>query len=100
LLHPSDKSQEPFYGEFAKAPEQSLKGFMSFLEANPQQNPQKVADAFMELVEKTKGERPFRTAVDFIGMGDLIQKYNEHLEQITIGLLTNFGSQGLLNVKK
>lgn len=54
----------------------------------------------MELVEKTKGERPFRTAVDFIGMGDLIQKYNEHLEQITIGLLTNFGSQGLLNVKK
>lgn len=100
LVHPSDKSQEPLYGEFAKAPEQSLQGFMSFLEANPQQNPQKVADAFDELIETPKGERPFRTPVDFIGMGDLIQKYNEHLEQITTGLLTNFGSQGLLKVKK
>lgn len=100
LVQPSDKSQEPLYGEFAKAPEQSLQGFMSFLEANPQQNPQKVADAFDELIETPKGERPFRTPVDFIGMGDLIQKYNEHLEQITTGLLTNFGSQGLLKVKK
>ncbi len=73
---------------------------MSFLEANPQQNTQKVADAFADLIDKPKGERPFRTPVDFIGMGELIQKYNEHLEQITTGLLTNFGSQGLLSVKK
>lgn len=100
LVHPSDKSQEPYYGEFAKAPEQSLQGFMSFLEANPQQNPQKVADAFDELIETPKGERPFRTPVDFIGMGGLIHQYNEHLEQITTGLLTNFGSQGLLKVKR
>lgn len=94
LVYPSDKSQEPFYGDFAKVPEQSLQGFMSFLEANPQQNAQKVADAFADLIDKPKGERPFRTTVDFIGMGELIQKYNEHLEQITTGLLTNFGSQG------
>lgn len=100
LVHPSDKSQEPNYGEFAKAPEQSLQGFMSFLVANPQQNPQKVADAFSSIIEKQKGERPFRTPVDYIGMGDLIQKYNEHSEQITTGLLTNFGSQGLLKVKR
>ena len=100
LVYPSDKSQEPFYGDFAKTPEQSLQGFMSFLEANPQQNTQKVADAFADLIDKPKGERPFRTPVDFIGMGELIQKYNEHLEQITTGLLTNFGSQGLLSVKK
>lgn len=99
LVHPSDKSQEQYYGDFANAPAQSLQGFMSFLQANPQQNPQKVADIFAEIIDKPKGERPFRTAVDFIGMGELIQKYNEHLEQITTGLLTNFGSQGLLKVK-
>ncbi|MFN7602304.1 MAG: SDR family NAD(P)-dependent oxidoreductase, partial [Bacteroidota bacterium] len=99
LVHPSDKSQEQYYGDFANAPAQSLQGFMSFLQANPQQNPQKVAEIFAEIIDKPKGERPFRTAVDFIGMGELIQKYNEHLEQITTGLLTNFGSQGLLKVK-
>ena len=100
LMHPSDKSQEQFYGDFAKVPEQSLAGFMGFMAANPQQNPQKVADAFAELIVTVKGEKPFRTTVDFVGMGDLIQKYNEHLEQITTGLLTNFGSQGLLTVKQ
>ncbi len=99
LVHPSDTSQEPFYGAFAKAPEQSLHGFMSFLAANPQQNPQRVADAFDELIDMPKGERPFRTPVDFIGMGDLIQKYNAHLEQITTALLTNLGLHGLLQVK-
>lgn len=100
LVQPGDKSKEPYYGEFSKAPEESLQGFMRFLEANPQQNPQKVADTFSKIIDLPKGERPFRTPVDFIGMGELIQKYNEHLEQITTGLLTNFGSQGLLKVKK
>ena len=67
---------------------------------NPQQDPQKVADAFADLIEKPKGEKPFRIPVDFIGMGEHIQKYNEHLEQIMVGLYTNFGSQGMLSVKK
>ena len=64
------------------------------------QNPQKVADAFAELIEKPKGDKPFRTAVDFIGMADHIQKYNEHHEQIMTGLYTNFGTQGMLSVRK
>lgn len=99
LVHPGDKSQEPFYGAFAKAPEQSLQGFMRFLEANPQQHPQRVADVFSELIDKPKGTRPFRTPVDFIGMGDLIHQYNAHLAEITTGLLTNFGAQDMLKVK-
>jgi NAD(P)-dependent dehydrogenase (short-subunit alcohol dehydrogenase family) len=100
LLRPSDKSQEESYGDFAKFPEQMLHNFESFLKNNPQQDPQKVADAIAVLIEKTKGEKPFRTPVDFIGMADLIQKYNEHLEQIMTGIYTNFGTQGLLSVKK
>lgn len=100
LLRPSDKSQEDSYGDFAKFPEQMLQNFENVLKNNPQQDPQKVADTILELIQKAKGEKPFRTAADFIGMGDLIQKYNEHLEQIMIGLYTNFGTQGLLQVKK
>jgi NADP-dependent 3-hydroxy acid dehydrogenase YdfG len=100
LLRPGDKSRESTYGDFAKVPEHSLHNFENVLKNNPQQNPQKVADAFAELIEKPRGEKPFRTPVDFIGMGNHIQKYNEHLEQIMTGLYTNFGTQGMLSVKK
>lgn len=99
LLRPSDNSREVGYGDFAKVPEAALHNFENVLKNNPQQNPQKVADAFAELIEKPKGDKPFRTAVDFIGMVDHIQKYNEHLEQIMTGLYTNFGTQGMLSVR-
>lgn len=99
LLRPSDNSREVGYGDFAKVPEATLHNFENVLKNNPQQNPQKVADAFAELIEKPKGDKPFRTAVDFIGMADHIQKYNEHLEQIMTGLYTNFGTQGMLSVR-
>jgi NAD(P)-dependent dehydrogenase (short-subunit alcohol dehydrogenase family) len=99
LLRPGDNSRKASYGDFAKFPEQMLYNFESVLRNNPQQNPQKVADAFAELIEKPKGEKPFRTPVDFIGMADYVQKYNDQLEQIMTGLYTNFGIQGLLTVK-
>lgn len=99
LLRPSDNSREVGYGDFAKVPEAALHNFENVLKNNPQQNPQKVADAFAELIEKPKGDKSFRTAVDFIGMADHIQKYNEHLEQIMTGLYTNFGTQGMLSVR-
>jgi len=100
LMKPSDKSQEESYGDFAKFPQQMLDNFENFMKNNPQQDPQKVADTISGLIEMPKGEKPFRTTVDFMGMGDHIQKYNEHLEQIMTGLYTNFGTQGLLSVKK
>jgi NAD(P)-dependent dehydrogenase (short-subunit alcohol dehydrogenase family) len=100
LLRPSDKSREAEYGDFAHAPEATLHNFDQVLQHNPQQNPQKVADAFADLIAMPKGEKPFRTAVDFIGMGDHVQKYNEHLEQIMTGLYTNFGMQGMPHAKK
>lgn len=100
LLRPSDNSREVGYGDFAKVPEAALHNFENVLKNNPQQNPQKVADAFAELIEKPKGDKSFRTAVDFIGMADHIQNYNEHLEQIMTGLYTNFGTQGMLSVRK
>ncbi len=100
LLRPSDLSREADYGDFAKVPEAALHNFENVMKNNPQQDPQKVANAFVELIEKTKGEKPFRTVVDFIGMADHIQKYNEHHEQIMTGLYTNFGTQGMLSVRK
>ena len=100
LLKPTDNSQTTSYGDFMKFPEQMFGNFENVLKNNPQQNPQRVADAIADLIDKPYGDKPFRTTVDFIGMGDHVQKYNEHLEQVMTGLYTNFGINGLLTVKK
>ncbi|MGL4629922.1 MAG: SDR family oxidoreductase [Leadbetterella sp.] len=100
LLMPSDTSQSENYGGFIHAPQKMGENFHNVLLNNPQQDPQRVADAFAELIDMPHGERPFRTAVDFIGMGDHVSKYNEHLGQVTAGLYGNFGIGGMLQVQK
>lgn len=100
LLKPSDHSKTASYGDFIKFPDQMFGNFEQVLKNNPQQDPQRVADAITDLIEKPYGDKPFRTTVDFIGMGEQVNKYNEHLEQIMTGLYTNFGINGLLRVKK
>jgi NAD(P)-dependent dehydrogenase (short-subunit alcohol dehydrogenase family) len=100
LMLPSDTSQAENYGGFIHAPQKMGENFHNVLMNNPQQNPQRVADAFAELIDLPVGEKPFRTTVDFIGMGDHVQKYNEHLGQVTMGLYTNFGIAGMLSIQK
>lgn len=99
LMFPSDTSQAENYGAFINAPQKMGENFHNVLLNNPQQDPQRVADAFADLIDMPVGEKPFRTTVDFIGMGDHVQKYNEHLGQVTTGLYTNFGIANMLSVK-
>jgi NAD(P)-dependent dehydrogenase (short-subunit alcohol dehydrogenase family) len=100
LIAPSDTSQTESYGGFMHAPQAMGENFENVLKNNPQQDPQRVADAFAELIDKPYGEKPFRTTVDFLGMGDHVEKYNDHLEQVTQVLYGNFGIAGMLNVVK
>lgn len=100
LLKPGDKSREADYGEFAEVPVAVFQQFEGFLKMNPQQDPQQVAIPFADLIDMPKDEKPFRTTVDYIGMSDPIEKYNEHLEQIMKGEYSNFGTQQMLNVRK
>jgi NAD(P)-dependent dehydrogenase (short-subunit alcohol dehydrogenase family) len=100
LMQPSDTTQEHSYGEFANAVQKSAEGYDNYLKNNPQQDPQKVAEAFVDLIELPYGEKPFRTTVDFIGMDDAIKNYNEELEQITTKLYTGSGNQKMLKVQK
>ncbi len=96
LMSPSDQSRNESYGEFMKVPGQMFEGFMQTLENTKEQDPQKVADAIVDLVAAPAGKRPFRTRVDFIGMGDAIAGYNDQLEQITQGLYKNLGMEQML----
>jgi NAD(P)-dependent dehydrogenase (short-subunit alcohol dehydrogenase family) len=99
LMRPSDTARNAQYGAMASAPDAALSGFEHVLKANPQQDPQNVARAIAELVELPAGERPFRTVVDQLGMGENVSRYNEHLHELTRGIYTNFGTADMLRVK-
>ena len=100
LKKPSDHSRDTEYGDFMQVPAAMFDGFDKALEANPEQRPQKVADAILSLLNMPFGERPMRTVVDYMGMGEPIQNYNAMLSQVTTGIYTAFGNEDMLKVKK
>ncbi|MEO1748781.1 MAG: SDR family NAD(P)-dependent oxidoreductase, partial [Pseudomonadota bacterium] len=99
LMQPSSRDRDTGYGEMADLPKTSLEGFEGFLAANPEQNPQLVADAVLKLVHQAPGTRTFRTEVDRIGMAEPLKAYNEHLAAVTEGLFTNLGMGDMLNLQ-
>ncbi|NRB46534.1 MAG: SDR family oxidoreductase [Saprospiraceae bacterium] len=99
LIQPSDKSRTEHYGDFAHAPKALFDNFEGALASNPAQNPQHVADAILKVIETPDGERPMRTVVDNMGMGDHIAKYNGHLQQVMEGIYGAFGMDGMLKLK-
>jgi len=99
LMQPTFRDRDTGYGEMAGAPKASLESFEGFLAANPQQNPQLVADAVVDVIGTAPGARPFRTEVDRIGMAEPLKGYNDHLAQVTEGLFTNLGMEDMLKLK-
>lgn len=97
LMKPSDTERLEEYGDFAGAPAGMLAGFEETLANTPEQNPQNVADAMLKLIETPASDRPFRTTVDALGMGEHVAKYNEHLAQITNGIYGALGIEGMLD---
>lgn len=99
LIQPSDQSRNEAYGEFMNAPQQMGEGFGEALAQNKEQDPQKVADVILDLINTPKGEKRFRTPVDYMGMGEPLKGYNDQLEEITRGIYSNFQMEGMLDVK-
>lgn len=99
FIRPSDSTRDAGYGDLARAPEESFGDFIKALEANPEQNPQDVADVISELIATSAGQRPFRTVVDKLGMGDALKKHNEQFDQTTIDIYNAFGIQDALKLK-
>lgn len=98
VMKPSDSSQDSSYGDLVHAPMAMAKGFGEALAANPAQNPQDVADAISALIDTPAGQRSFRTVVDKMGMGEPINGYNDHLEQVTSGIYNAFGMGNMLKL--
>lgn len=99
LITPSDNSRDGSLGELPEIARNFTKGFADNLAGEAAPNPQMVADAVAELVNTPAGERPFRTVVDGLGMGDAIVPYNEAHAQLTGGLYASMGMDGMLQLR-
>lgn len=99
LMTPSDESRNESYGEFMKAPEAMWTNFGAAMANAPDQKPEKVAEAIVDVIKKPLGQRPFRTTIDTLGMGDLVNQSNEVQDKITDGMYNSFGIGDMLKVK-
>jgi NAD(P)-dependent dehydrogenase (short-subunit alcohol dehydrogenase family) len=98
LVQAGDEVRKQQLGAFAGEPLSFLQGFEQALAANPAQDPNLVAQAITRVIDTPLGERPFRTIVDNMGMGDAIRGYNEQLAQVTSGIYGAFGIDNMLSV--
>ena len=99
LIFPSDKSRDSGYGEMVEGPRQAFESFEGALAQNPEQDPQNVANAIADLISTPAGQRPVRTVVDKMGMGDAIDPYNKQLDSIHQGVFKAFGMDDMLELK-
>lgn len=100
MITPNDAERMNAYGEMAKLPEASINGYVAYVEAIPEQRPERVAEAVVKLVNLPFGEKPFRTVVDFSGLKQTIENYNEVLHQTTKAIYTANGVDNLLKLNK
>ena len=100
MITPSDTQRLTQYGEMARLPETSLNGYVAYVESIPEQRPERVAEAVVELVNMSFGEKPFRTVVDFSGLKQPIENYNKVLNETTKAIYTANGVDNLLTLNK
>ena len=100
MITPSDTGRSSQYGEMASLPETALDGYVAYVESIPEQRPERVAEAVVELVSMPFGEKPFRTVVDFSGLKAGIENYNKVLNETTKAIYTANGVDNLLTLNK
>jgi NAD(P)-dependent dehydrogenase (short-subunit alcohol dehydrogenase family) len=98
MVAPNDPEREAQYGSFAAVPAMSSAGLAEMLEATPDQRPERIAEAVVELLEKPFGQKPFRTVVDHVGVGPQIERYNDVLHDVTRTVMTSFGFEDMLKL--
>jgi NADP-dependent 3-hydroxy acid dehydrogenase YdfG len=100
MITPSDAERMKQYGEMASLPEVSINGYVAYVESIPEQRPERVSEAVVNLVNTPFGEKPFRTVVDFSGLKQVIEDYNSVLNKAKKAIYTANGVANLLNLNK
>lgn len=98
MITPSDTNRMNEYGEMASLPEASINGYVAYITSVPEQKPERVAEAVVNLVNTPFGEKPFRTVVDFSGLKPAIENYNAALNETIKIIYTANGVENLLHL--
>jgi NAD(P)-dependent dehydrogenase (short-subunit alcohol dehydrogenase family) len=99
LMPAGDTARTQTYGEFAKGPEQQMASFEQNYASADAPNPQMVPDAILTVINTPRGQRPFRTVVDGMGMGAPIEAINKASQEATTNIYSAFGMEGMLQIK-
>lgn len=99
LLQPSDNERALDYGAIKDLPGILLSSIESVFESNPDQSPDLVSKAVIDLVKTPHGKRPMRTEVDMMFMGDLVAPLNQQLAMANEKLYEAFRMGHLTEVK-
>ncbi len=100
LVKPSDRSRNKSYGSFMREPNAMFEGYQKSMEHYEEQRPENVAKGIVNLIDMPFGDKPMRKVIDFMGMGEYIEDYNEKFDKITYSLYSAFGNEGMLSVKQ
>ena len=99
LLQPSDGGRTADYGAIKDMPGAMLASIESVFDANPDQGLNMVSDAVIKLLKIPHGERPIRTEVDTMFMGELVAPLNQQLEAANNKMYEAFQMSHLTRVK-
>lgn len=99
LLQPGDPERASDYGAIKDLPGSMLAAIESVFESNPDQRPDLVSKAIIDLLKMPHGERPMRSEVDMMFMGDLVAPLNRQLVKANEKLYEAFQLDHLATVK-
>jgi hypothetical protein len=99
LMQAGDTARTKTYGDMAKGPEQQMASFEQNYASDNAPNPQMVADAILKVIDTPRGQRPFRTVVDGMGMGAPIEAINKASHEATTNIYSAFGMEGMLKIQ-
>lgn len=99
VLAPGDNSRKEPY-KFMLDLQNQVKSSEDSLKGHPEQKPELVAKAITELIDLPFGEKPFRTPVDTLGLGNMANQINQQFEEMQHTLFQQFQMESLLSVKR
>ena len=79
------------YGDLAEAPQQFWGGFAQMLSSDDAPDPQRVADAILDLISTPAGQRPLRIVVDPMSGGEGPTAINQMTDQIQAQMFSAMG---------
>lgn len=96
LMRASDQSQNKSYKQLNEVAGNFSSDLATALNSCTEQKPINVANAIADLINTPTGQRRLRTVVDKMGIGNHVEKHNNHQEQFNSQIYSDLGLDSML----